>query len=469
MKVCTVCGDTYLDHIDFCFNDGEVLVGQASALDVPEPGHVAAQPQGPQIQPVPPTQPARSATPTPRAKRSLINRPSAVPAPAAYGAPPSDPGAPDAIPSHPTLIPTGGLSSPDDVDEDEEAPQGQSAFSQADTMPIPRRKQQPKTAPAPRPAPPPPVVQQDLFEDDLDDGPNKVLLAAVFAVAMALLVGGGAMILIGFGLLNTGSLTMADGAHKVVPATPEGSDIATAPDPAPSTEVDPEDTEPTPVDAEDEPADVEDEGALPDAPDEPDIPEEAVQPPPAPEPAPKQVAAVAAPKPAPQAAVAPKPAPPAVAPKPAPVEPAKSAVRVRSTPSGATAKINGHEVGMTPVNVELPVGSHEVVLELSGHKPMVRRIEIQSGEDNELPAWTLEPRDPAADDAKVPVMVFFAGRIGDELYVDGQFAGNLPARLDLAPGPHVFELKSEKNGDFSATREVVADAAGRVKFIHLSQ
>ncbi len=37
MKTCTSCGETYSERIDFCFNDGAVLVLMPSALDAPVP------------------------------------------------------------------------------------------------------------------------------------------------------------------------------------------------------------------------------------------------------------------------------------------------------------------------------------------------------------------------------------------------------------------------------------------------
>lgn len=62
MKVCQICGDIYKDHVDFCFNDGEILVADAALessllaeieLDPPMPRRVqggqAAVPGGPGV------------------------------------------------------------------------------------------------------------------------------------------------------------------------------------------------------------------------------------------------------------------------------------------------------------------------------------------------------------------------------------------------------------------------------------
>ena len=46
MKTCTSCGETYSERIDFCFNDGAVLVLMPSALDAPVPRLVSTPTEG---------------------------------------------------------------------------------------------------------------------------------------------------------------------------------------------------------------------------------------------------------------------------------------------------------------------------------------------------------------------------------------------------------------------------------------
>ena len=51
---------------------------------------------------------------------------------------------------------------------------------------------------------------------------------------------------------------------------------------------------------------------------------------------------------------------------------------VQSRPSGAQVTVNGARVGVTPVNIPLPVGRHEIRIEDQGYRMWVTNIEISS-------------------------------------------------------------------------------------------
>ena len=65
-------------------------------------------------------------------------------------------------------------------------------------------------------------------------------------------------------------------------------------------------------------------------------------------------------------------------------------------------------------------------------------------------------------------MIFFAGRGGDVLTVDGQRVGALPARTVLTEGSHTFTLSGEA-GEFSVTREIVLAPDGQTAILHLDE
>ena len=52
---------------------------------------------------------------------------------------------------------------------------------------------------------------------------------------------------------------------------------------------------------------------------------------------------------------------------------------VRSQPSGAQVTVNGARVGVTPVNLPLPVGRYEIRIEDQGYRMWGTNIEISSG------------------------------------------------------------------------------------------
>lgn len=59
-------------------------------------------------------------------------------------------------------------------------------------------------------------------------------------------------------------------------------------------------------------------------------------------------------------------------------------VRVLTTPSGATVRVDGAPQGITPWRGGLEVGRHELNLELPNYKPVQRSLEIRSGEPTQL-------------------------------------------------------------------------------------
>ena len=60
--------------------------------------------------------------------------------------------------------------------------------------------------------------------------------------------------------------------------------------------------------------------------------------------------------------------------------PATGTLSVVSRPSGASVRVDGEVVGTTPLQVELPVGSHEVTVEAKGRKDATQLAEITEGE-----------------------------------------------------------------------------------------
>ncbi len=171
---------------------------------------------------------------------------------------------------------------------------------------------------------------------------------------------------------------------------------------------------------------------------------------------------VEAPTPTPAPAVTPPPAAvvPAVAATPRPPRPptppkppepeALASVLVESWPPGAAVTVSGKALGLTPVTLSLPRGKADLVVALDGYVPWKGRVDI-AADSVAVPPIALE-RVPE----KVPegdVLVFFAGRVGDALSVDGRDVGRLPAQVRLSQGAHTFVVTGP-TGAFQVTREV---------------
>lgn len=377
MKFCRLCGETYRDHVDFCFVDGEVLADRAPRV-APDPLHLEAPdpalldvtpdraPRGPAL---PPT---RSATPIPRSRRSLLQR-AATPTPPR---PTSHTAAEERMTPTPVMHPR----------HDEPAPEPLTP------APVQGRRAPEPAAGEPWGALPPPEGAEpwaEAWDPDLAEQPGL----SWQAVAGALLVLAGlATLAVGIvGLFGEGDVPEAPPRQMVRPGQ-----VSVEP-PSAARRV-----------------------------------EEPVEAPGAPE--------------APAARTAP--------------------VRFVTTPPGATVFVAGRAKGRTPLKIDLPLGDHAIRVELEGHDPLVREIEVSPGE-NLVPTWTLLPSAPAAA-ALVPVVVQVAGREGDALSVDGEPAGPIPAQLSLAEGVHVFEV-SGPGGAFRVRRDVRANADGEPLILQLGR
>jgi len=66
--------------------------------------------------------------------------------------------------------------------------------------------------------------------------------------------------------------------------------------------------------------------------------------------------------------------------------PAPAKVAVRSTPDGAEIYLDGQLIGSTPSTLELPAGTHELSVRLSGYQDWTRNMRVLSGSEINLDA-----------------------------------------------------------------------------------
>ncbi len=59
-------------------------------------------------------------------------------------------------------------------------------------------------------------------------------------------------------------------------------------------------------------------------------------------------------------------------------------ILIRSNPDGADVSIDGERRGISPIEVNLPAGSHQVTLSALGHRPLERSINVVGGVDHAL-------------------------------------------------------------------------------------
>jgi TonB family protein len=157
--------------------------------------------------------------------------------------------------------------------------------------------------------------------------------------------------------------------------------------------------------------------------------------------------------------------PPAPDPTPTPVAettpvpvPTEGVLRVESSPPGATIFVGNQRKGMTPADIELPLASHEVRLELAGYTPSTDVVMLTT----EIPRTQLKvtmtvepPTFGAADVVSKPS--------GAMVKIDGTSVGVTPLRgHKLKPGSHRIELSSEGFLPWSRSVRVSENRTARV-------
>jgi len=128
-----------------------------------------------------------------------------------------------------------------------------------------------------------------------------------------------------------------------------------------------------------------------------------------------------------------------------PLEPAWAAVTFTSEPAGATVRLQGKSYGSTPVVVDLLEGTHRYDLVLEGHKTYQGRVRVQSGR-----AQSVGPARLALADGNLVVL---SAPESANVTVNGEYRGQTPLELELAPG-ETYRLDLSRPGYDSAQREV---------------
>jgi formylglycine-generating enzyme required for sulfatase activity len=131
-------------------------------------------------------------------------------------------------------------------------------------------------------------------------------------------------------------------------------------------------------------------------------------------------------------------------------------VSIRTAPLGATVLVDGQEVGVTPADVEIASGDHDVEVRLSGYNAWASKILVTANQPQELPEVRLTQADGRLEIASNPSEA--------NVSVDGEFRGRTPLSLRISPG-RAHRLTVTKPGHATVTRElsVAADSGRRLE------
>lgn len=101
---------------------------------------------------------------------------------------------------------------------------------------------------------------------------------------------------------------------------------------------------------------------------------------------------------------------------------------VNSEPPGASIAINGHSIGVTPLNANLVYGNYTVEITKSGYSTEVREISLDGKPLKELSVRL----------QRSTLISFQSNPGGARLYLDSVFAGNTPFTWEMAYGSYLI-------------------------------
>lgn len=127
------------------------------------------------------------------------------------------------------------------------------------------------------------------------------------------------------------------------------------------------------------------------------------------------------------------------------LEPMWAEVTFKTSPGGATVRVDGEQLGFTPVTADLLEGRHRFELRLQGHKPYGGSIDVVAREQRSLPTIELELTDGKLALTSEPS--------GATVTVGGDYRGETPLELFLPPG-RILDIELSKAGHDPARQQV---------------
>jgi TonB family protein len=165
------------------------------------------------------------------------------------------------------------------------------------------------------------------------------------------------------------------------------------------------------------------------------------------------------PAPVPTPSVVTRRIPPTPEPTPPAIEEKKGMIRVVSQPGGAAVYLNGQARGEAPLDLrDLPLGNHEIRLELKGYEPKTQTVVLTS----ELPA--AEAVIPLTRSAPVTAVAdILSTPYGAAVSIDGARVGATPLTdLKLRVGSRRVEMTKDGYEPWTGTLTVQAGKRGKL-------
>jgi formylglycine-generating enzyme required for sulfatase activity len=129
-----------------------------------------------------------------------------------------------------------------------------------------------------------------------------------------------------------------------------------------------------------------------------------------------------------------------------------------SRPAGAVVRVDGEQVGATPVTVDVGAGTRAVEMALAGYKLYRRSVEIVADQPQTLPLVTLVPADGK--------LILTSEPEGATVTLNDEYRGQTPLDLVLAPGRQ-YEIGITKVG-YGSSDESVTLRSGETRELRMT-
>ena len=137
-----------------------------------------------------------------------------------------------------------------------------------------------------------------------------------------------------------------------------------------------------------------------------------------------------------------------------PAEPqpaAKVALRISTDPPGATVSVDGRHVGTSPTSVEVDPGTHQVGASMDGYESATIASDAQGDATTAL--VTLKKK------ASTTQAVKLFGPPGAQVFLEGRSIGFLPVQTELKRGNHAFKVVTADGTAYTVNGTVNGDTS----------
>lgn len=126
---------------------------------------------------------------------------------------------------------------------------------------------------------------------------------------------------------------------------------------------------------------------------------------------------------------------------------ATGSVSITTTPSGATVLVDGENMGTTPLDTRLAVGTHQYTIQLEGYRSVEGGVEVTSSGSDPI-RHELEPMQGR--------LIVEGAPEGARVFIDDKEVGPASEELPIAPGNHTLKITAKNYEPLQTTVSVEA-------------